>query len=35
MDSLGGPMGEVIEDETSHWTDADRAAVAAYLLGGS
>ena len=35
MDSLGGPMGEVIEDETSHWTDADRAAVATYLMGGS
>ena len=34
MDSLGGPMGEVIEDETSHWTDADRAGVAEYLLGG-
>jgi len=25
-------MGEVIADETSQWTDADRAAVAAYLL---
>jgi hypothetical protein len=23
---------EVIEDETSHWTDADRAAVVTYLL---
>ena len=33
MDSLGGAMGEVIEDETSHWTDADRAAVVTYLLG--
>lgn len=33
MDSLGRAMGEVIEDETSHWTDEDRAAVAAYLLG--
>jgi hypothetical protein len=31
---LGGAMGEVITDETSHWTDADRAAVAEYLLGG-
>ena len=32
FDALGGPMGEVIADETSQWTDADRAAVAAYLL---
>ena len=30
---LGGAMGEVIEDGTSHWTDADREAVASYLLG--
>lgn len=30
---LGGAMGEVIEDGTSHWTEADREAVAAYLLG--
>lgn len=30
---LGSAMGEVIADGTSHWTDADRAAVASYLLG--
>ena len=35
MDSLGHAMGEVIEDETSQWTDDDRKAVATYLLGGS
>lgn len=34
MDSLGGAMGEVIEDETSQWTDEDRQAVATYLLDG-
>jgi mono/diheme cytochrome c family protein len=34
MDSLGRAMGEVIEDETSQWTDADRQAVATYLLEG-
>jgi mono/diheme cytochrome c family protein len=34
FDTLGGAMAEVIEDETAHWTDADRAAVAEYLLGG-
>ena len=34
-DALGGAMGEVIDDETSQWTDDDRAAVAAYLFGGS
>lgn len=33
FDVLGGAMGEVISDGTSKWTDADRAAVAAYLLG--
>jgi mono/diheme cytochrome c family protein len=33
FDVLGGAMGEVISDGTSQWTDADRAAVAAYLLG--
>lgn len=32
FDVLGGAMGEVIRDETSLWTDADRAAVAAYLF---
>lgn len=30
---LGSAMGEVIADGTSHWTEADREAVAAYLLG--
>jgi mono/diheme cytochrome c family protein len=30
---LGGAMGEVIADGTSHWTEADRDAVATYLLG--
>ncbi len=35
LDSLGHAMGEVIEDETSQWTDADRKAVATYLMGGS
>ncbi len=30
---LGSAMGEVIADGTSHWTDADREAVASYLLG--
>ncbi len=34
MDSLGRAMGEVINDETSQWTDADRQAVATYLMGG-
>jgi mono/diheme cytochrome c family protein len=32
FDNLGGAMGEVIADETSQWTNDDRAAVAAYLL---
>lgn len=32
FDVLGGAMGEVITDGSSHWTDEDRAAVAAYLL---
>jgi mono/diheme cytochrome c family protein len=35
FDSLGGPMGEVIRDETSKWTEEDRAAVAAYLMSGA
>lgn len=35
LDSLGHAMGEVIEDETSQWTDEDRKAVATYLLSGS
>ena len=30
---VGAEMGEVIADETSHWTDQDRAAMATYLLG--
>jgi hypothetical protein len=29
---LGGAMDDVIQDSTSHWSDADRAAVAVYLL---
>jgi mono/diheme cytochrome c family protein len=33
FDVLGGAMGEVIADGTSHWTDADLEAVAAFLLG--
>jgi len=32
FDVLGGPMGEVIADSTSHWTDDDLTAVATYLL---
>ncbi|WEK04770.1 MAG: cytochrome c [Candidatus Devosia phytovorans] len=32
FDVLGGPMGEVITDSTSLWTDEDRAALAEYLL---
>ncbi|PXA98188.1 cytochrome C [Nostoc sp. 3335mG] len=32
FDVLGGPMGEVIADSTSHWADADLEAVATYLL---
>lgn len=32
FDVLGGPMGEVIEDGTKHWTDEDLAALATYLL---
>lgn len=35
MDVVSGAMGEVVEDETSHWTDEDRAAIAAYLLSGA
>lgn len=31
-DVVGGAMAEVVEDSSSHWTDADRAAVAEYLL---
>lgn len=33
FDVLGSAMGEVIADGTSHWTEEDRAAVAAYLMG--
>ena len=32
FDVLGSAMGEVINDGTSHWSDEDLAAVAAYLL---
>lgn len=32
FDVLGGTMREVIDDGTSHWTQEDREAVAAYLL---
>ena len=34
-DSVAGTMGEVVRDETSQWTDADRAAVVTYLLGAN
>jgi mono/diheme cytochrome c family protein len=33
FDVLGGAMGEIIADGTSHWTDADLEAVTAYLFG--
>ena len=32
-DDLGGDMALVVKDSTSLWTDDDRHAVAAYLLG--
>ncbi|WP_297112407.1 cytochrome c [uncultured Devosia sp.] len=32
FDVLGGAMGEVITDSTSHWTDEDLTALATYLL---
>jgi mono/diheme cytochrome c family protein len=32
-DDLGGEMAEVVKDSTSRWTDDDRHAVSAYLLG--
>ncbi|UYN98311.1 MAG: cytochrome c [Devosia sp.] len=32
FDVLGGSMGEVISDSTSHWTDDDLTALATYLL---
>jgi mono/diheme cytochrome c family protein len=32
FDVLGGPMGEVIRDSTSQWSDEDLAAIADYLL---
>jgi len=32
FDVLGGAMAEVISDGTSQWTDADRQAIAEYLL---
>ena len=31
-DAVGGEMGEVVDDSTGHFTDADLAAAAAYLL---
>jgi len=31
-DVLGGAMKEVVDDETSHWTDADLQAIATYLM---
>lgn len=34
LDDVLGPMAEVVRDETSQWTDEDRAAVATYLMGG-
>ncbi len=35
FDILGGPMGEVIEESTAHWNDADLDALATYLLDES
>jgi mono/diheme cytochrome c family protein len=32
FDVLGGPMGKVIADGTSHWADEDLTALATYLL---
>jgi mono/diheme cytochrome c family protein len=32
-DTVLGAMADVVKDETSQWTDADREAVATYLLG--
>lgn len=32
FDSLGGAMGEVISEGSSQWTEADRRAVAIYLM---
>lgn len=34
-DVLGGPMGDVVTDATSKWTDADLNAIASYLLDES
>jgi mono/diheme cytochrome c family protein len=34
-DNVTDAMGEVVADETSKWTDADRQAVAAYLTSGT
>ena len=31
-DAFGGSMGEVVEDSTKYLTEADRMAIAAYLL---
>ena len=30
---VGDEMGQVVDDETSHWTDADLEALSNYLLG--
>lgn len=35
FDMLGGPMGEVVADSTSHWSEDDLKAVATYLLSGT
>lgn len=35
FDVLGGPMGEVIEESTSHWKSEDLEALAVYLLDES
>jgi mono/diheme cytochrome c family protein len=32
FDVLGGGMAEVVRESTSHWTDADLEAIAAYLF---
>jgi mono/diheme cytochrome c family protein len=34
FDNVVGAMADVVRDETSQWTDADREAVATFLLGG-
>ncbi len=32
FDTLGGTMGEVVNESLVHWTEADLKALAAYLL---